>query len=185
MVVVRQRAEPGEDLVEEILRVDLLHDLPVDAVTDLEHPLPVHEPDGLGQRGGNAREEPPVIAAESRLRPHECHRAPCGTPPPDGSHHHVPSCRRMCMTNEPGDVVQIPAAPARNGQQQLSCRLTVFGHGDAAVGRLEERPALPERISQGLARLADRAQVLRQVVEELEGFEFPGWCQHESRSGRC
>ena len=113
VIVVGQRAEPVEDLVEEILRVDLLHDLPVDAVADLEHPLAIHGPHRVGQTGRDARKEPSIVAVERRLLPHERHRAPGGAATPDGSDHQVGSRRRMCVPDEPADVLQDPSWPSR------------------------------------------------------------------------
>ena len=50
MVVAGERAQAVEDLVEEVLRMQLLHDLAVDAVAHLEHPLAVDALNGLGER---------------------------------------------------------------------------------------------------------------------------------------
>ena len=43
VIVVGQRSQPVENLVEEILRIDLHHDLPVDPVPDAQHLLAVDE----------------------------------------------------------------------------------------------------------------------------------------------
>ncbi len=45
VIVVGQRSEAVEDLVEEILRMDQLHDLAIDAVAHVEHPLAIHRLD--------------------------------------------------------------------------------------------------------------------------------------------
>ena len=58
-----QRPEAVEDLVEEILRMDLLHDLPVDPVSHAEHPIAVDAVNGV------------------RTAPWRCARA--GVDPPD------------------------------------------------------------------------------------------------------
>ena len=68
MIVVRQRTQAGQDLVEEILRVDLFHDSPVDPIAHLEHPFAVHELNGFGNGRGDPRQQPPVVVVERRLR---------------------------------------------------------------------------------------------------------------------
>ena len=46
MIVERQRPDAVEDLIEEILRVDLLHDLPVDAIAHAEQSIAIDPVDG-------------------------------------------------------------------------------------------------------------------------------------------
>ena len=46
MIVERQRADAVQDLIEQILGVDLLHDLPVDPVAHAEQPIAVDPVNG-------------------------------------------------------------------------------------------------------------------------------------------
>ena len=105
--------------------------------------------------------------------------------PSDGRHHHAGARWRVGVTNEPADVLEIPTAIAWHGQKYARFRFARISDGDAASGRLKEDPALPERMPQRLPRLADRPQMPRQLVEELEELEFPGCGQHDSAPGSC
>ena len=58
---MRQRAKAIENLIEEVLRVDLLHDLAVDPFPHAQHPLPVHRLDGVGDQSRDPR-QPTSIA---------------------------------------------------------------------------------------------------------------------------
>ena len=69
--------------------MDLLHDLAIDAVADFEHPLPIHDVNGLGHGGRDPREEPPVVAPERRLRPHQAQRGPRRAAPSNRRHHQI------------------------------------------------------------------------------------------------
>ena len=59
------------------------------------------------------------------------------------------------MPDEPADVRKIPVGVARGSEQQAGISLAGIDYRDAAVACLKERPALPERMSQCLARLTD------------------------------
>ena len=81
MVVEGQRPDAVEDLVEEILRVDLLHDLPVDAVAHPQQPVAIDPVHRRRQRLGDARDQPPILAIEGVAGADQRHRAPRATAP--------------------------------------------------------------------------------------------------------
>ena len=58
VVVVGQRSKAVQDLVEEVLRVDQLHDLAIDAVAHVEHPFTIHRLDGIRDRRRDPRQQP-------------------------------------------------------------------------------------------------------------------------------
>ncbi len=141
VIVVGQRTEAVEDLVEEILRMEQLHDPPVDAVADLEHPLAVHRLDGIGHDGRGARHQSSVIMIERRRLAPERHRAPRRAAAADRREHHVAADRRPGMADEAGDVREIPVVVAGQRHDDACVRLAGLGDGDAPAVSLEERPA--------------------------------------------
>jgi hypothetical protein len=178
VIVGRQRADAVEDLVEEILRMDLLHDLAIDPVANFEHPLSIQDVNRLRHGGRDPGEEPPVVASEFRLGPHQAQSRPGGAAPSNRRHHQVAPGRRVRMADEPADVLEIPGRVFRDRQEQPGRRFAGLGQSDAAPVRLEELATVPQGVRQRLARLADRSEVVGKAVEELEELEFPRWGQH-------
>ena len=64
MIVEGERSDAVEDLVEEILRMDLLHDLPVDAIAHAEEPIAVDPVNRGRQDRGDARDQASILPIE-------------------------------------------------------------------------------------------------------------------------
>ena len=64
-----QRPQAIQDLVEEIHRVNLLHDLAVDSLADAQHPFAVNRLDGLGDYRGDAKEFSSITFVVRRSTP--------------------------------------------------------------------------------------------------------------------
>jgi hypothetical protein len=82
MIVERQRSNAVQDLIEEILGMDLLHDLAVDPITHAKEPLAVDAVDCRRQDGGNSRHQPPILAIEILAGGDQGNRAPRALAPP-------------------------------------------------------------------------------------------------------
>ena len=61
VVITCQRTETVQDLVEQILRTKLLHDLAIDAVADLERSLAVESREMTGQERGEAMQDVVIL----------------------------------------------------------------------------------------------------------------------------
>ncbi len=172
VIVVGQRAEPVEDLVEKILRMDQLHDPPVDPVAHLEHPIAVHRLDRVRHDRGDPGQQTAVVVIEGRRRTCVGHRAPGGAAAPDRREHQIAADRRPGMPDELADVFEVPGVAARQRDHQLRVGFALFDDRDAATGCLEEGAAFAEGVRHRLARITGRAQVLTQRVEKLEKLEL-------------
>src|SRR5262245_40492155 len=137
MIVAGQGTQAVQDLVEEIFGMELLHDLPIDPITDAQHTFSIHVLDGLRSDGGNPPEQVTVVSLEGAAGPHERQRRPGASSPPHRSNQQVVFPRRMLVSNEASQEIEVPVAVLRDRKQQLSAGSTVTGDSDASVRCLQ------------------------------------------------
>jgi hypothetical protein len=178
MIVERQRSDAVEDLVEEILGMDLLHDLPIDAVAHAQQPIAVDAVHRLGQDRGDARDQPPIVTIEFAPRRDQRERAPGAAPAPDRANQHVALQRRVGVPDVARQHVPVPVGVLGQREQQIGRRPAGPQRRDAAVRGLEEVARVAERVAQRLVRLAHVFQVRGQAVDELERGQLPLYGQH-------
>src|SRR5881397_1796255 len=119
MVVAGQGAQPVEDLIEEVLRAELLRDLPVDSIAHFQHALPV---DRLDRRGDRSRDPPqgaPRAAVERLFPVQEGQHRPGPPAPPHRGKQEVSRKRGTLVANKPAEQPRVPVHPLRDGEDDL------------------------------------------------------------------
>ena len=180
MIVESQGADAVQDLVEEILRMDLLHDLSVDAISYAKEPVAVDPVQGVRQDVGDTPDEASIVTIERMTRPHERNRAPCAATPSYRSNHHVALNRRIGVPDVASQNVEIPVPPFWKREQQVGRLMPWTERGDTPVGGLKEGVRIAESLTKRFLRLAGVLQVSGQVVDEFERGEFPLDLEHDA-----
>ena len=121
MIVPGERAEAIEDLVEEILRVQLLADLAVDAVAHLEHPVAIHLRDPIRDERRDPQQQALVTAGVRAAVAHQRQRGPPSSASRDWHDGHVGRADRTLHADEPGEQLHVPFARVRQAEDHL-CR---------------------------------------------------------------
>ena len=103
-----QRADTVEDLIEEILRMDLLHHLAIDSITDAKQSIPVDPIDRCRQRARDAGHQPSIFPIEGPPRAFDREGAPCAAPPADRANDEVISDRRIRVADVSREQRPIP-----------------------------------------------------------------------------
>ena len=178
MIVESQGADAVQDLVEEILRMDVLHYLSVDAISYSKEPVAVDPVKGSRQDLGDTPDEVSIVTIERMTRAHERNRAPCATTPSYRSNQHVALNWRMCVADVACQNVEIPVAPLWQREEQVGRLMPWTERRNATVGGLKEVVRIAERMTECFVRLAGVFQVSGQVIDEFERGEFPLDLQH-------
>ena len=145
MIVERQRADAVQDLVEEILGMDLLHDLPVDPIAHAQESIAVDPMNGGSTAASDPRSgvDPPdrTDAATTAIAPHA---------PPRRRTDPISMCalnRRMLVTDVARQHVEVPIGLLRQREEQVGFR-TAGTDGDAAMVRCKK-----SRVSRSACRM--------------------------------
>src|SRR5262249_19747376 len=152
-IVVSQGADAVEDLVEGVLRMDLLADLPVDLVAHAEQPVAIDPMDPLGERSADAPEQTPIVAVVRSARTKERDRAPGSLAPSQRGHQHLALDRRMFVPDVARQHAEVPRGAFREREEDLRLRAPRLEAGDASARRLKELARLAERVPQRFVRL--------------------------------
>src|SRR2546426_638794 len=172
MIVAGQGAQPVEDLIEEVLRPELLRDLPVDPIAHFQHALPV---DRLDRRGAGTRDPPQgaARAAVERLLPVQEGQDRPGPPaPPHWGKQEVSGKRGTLVANKPAEQPRVPVHPLRDRQNDLCGLLAGPQHGDAAMGGLEELLGRAQGADERLAHFPCVFERGREPLQEQEKVQF-------------
>jgi hypothetical protein len=159
MIVEREGTDAVQDLVEEILGMDLLHDLPVDPVTNTQQSIAVDPVNGGRQDCCDASDQPSILVIEDASGRRQGNRAPRAASPPDRSEQHVALYRRVGVTDVPGQDAQVPIRPLRQAEQQVGFDAARSQRRDTSMRRPEQLAGVPERMPQRLVRLTHVFQV--------------------------
>ena len=178
MIVESQRADAVQDLVEEIFRMDLLHQLSVDPISHSKEPVAVDPVKGSRHDLGDAPDEASIVPIEGMTRAHERNGAPCPATPSYRSNQHVALKWRMCVADVARQNVEIPVAALWQREEQVGHLMPWTERGNATVGGLKEVVRIAERMTECFVRLAGVFQVSGQVIDEFERGEFPLDLQH-------
>ena len=178
MIVESQRADAVQDLVEEIFRMDLLHQLSVDPISHSKEPVAVDPVKGSRHDLGDAPDEVSIVPIEGVTRAHKRNGAPCPATPSYRSNQHVALNWRLRVADVRCQNVEIPVAALWQREEQVGHLVPGTERGHAAVGGLKEVVRLAERIAGCLVRLAGVFQVSGQVIDEFERGELPLDLQH-------
>ena len=134
VIVVSERSKAIEDLVEEVLGVDLLHDFPVDPVAHVADAIPVDLLNGVRQRRcGRAPGDVRSSRSKGRRLAHDRNSAPCASTPAHRADHQVRLDRRMLMPDEASQRVEVPGRLSREPQEQVRLRPACLQPGNAAA----------------------------------------------------
>ena len=109
---------------------------------------------------------------------HDGKSAPCAAPPSYRSNQHVPLTWPMCVADEAGQDVEIPARLLWQRKEKIGLLTPRMEHGHAAVSRLKKVARVAEGMTECLLRVADVFQMRGQVIDEFERGEFPLFPQH-------
>src|SRR5436309_10061585 len=172
MVVAGQGAQPVEDLIEEVLRAELLRDLPVDPIAHFQHALPV---DRLDRRGDRSRDPPqgaPRAAVERLFPVQEGQHRPGPPAPPHRGKQEVSRKRGTLVANKPAEQPRVPVHPLRDGEDDLCGLLAGPQHGDAAMGGLEELLGRAQGADERLAHFPCVFELGREPLQEQEKVQF-------------
>ena len=178
MIVESQRADAVQDLVEEIFRMDLLHQLSVDPISHSKEPVAVDPVKGSRHDLGDAPDEVSIVPIEGVTRAHKRNGAPCPATPSYRSNQHVALNWRLCVADVACQNVEIPFAPFWQREEQVGRLIPWTERGNATVGGLKEVVRIAERMTERFVRLASVFQLSGQVVDEFERGEFPLDLQH-------
>ena len=178
VIVVREGPETVQNLIEQVLRMELFHDLAIDPIAHAEHPLPVHVLDRIRDDGDDAHEESAIVPLIGTPRTPKGERRPRAVPPPNRRHDEVFLPGRMLVPNELREDLEVPLAVSGYLEEQAGAGQPVSAHGDAAVGGFQQLEYVAERMAQRLLWILRALQMLGKPVEELEGLEFLFWRQH-------
>src|SRR5262249_17662850 len=138
MIVEGQRSYPVHDLVEEILRMDLLHDLSVDPIAYTEKSNAIDPVNGRRQHRRDARHQASILAIEVAARREQGNGAPGPAAPADGSDQHVALDRRMGVADVSCQHPQVPGGALWQREEEVGLRMACAERGDAAVRGPEE-----------------------------------------------
>ena len=158
--------------------MDLLHHLPVDTVSYVEEPIAVDPMNGGRQQCGDAGDEMPIVSIERMTWTHDGKCRPCAATPSYRSDQHVPLTRPMCVANEAGQDVEIPARLLWQRKEKLGLLMSRTERRDTAVSGLKKVARIAERMTERLLRIADVFQMCREVIDEFERGEFPFHLEH-------
>src|SRR5262245_57359869 len=107
MVVMRERPEAVQDLIEEVLGMEVLHHLPVYPVAHAADAIAVDLMNGIRQRRSRPHQETSILVTERALAHHR-NGAPGTSAPPDGADQQVRLNRRTLVSDEAGQRVEVP-----------------------------------------------------------------------------
>ena len=178
MIVPGERSKAVEDLIKEVLRMELLFDLPVDPIADLEHTLAVHFLNSVGRDVGDARQEALVVSVVWSPRTHEGECRPRSTTAPDRRDRHILGASRSFNADEPRQQIQVPRSRLGQGEQQLRTGVAIPRDRDAPGVGAEEFAGFAQHMTERVLRIRHVLQVARQPVEKPEGRELSFRGQH-------
>ena len=110
MIVERERPEPVEDLIEEILRMDLLHDFSVDPIPYAKQAITVNPMNSRRNCHRDAGDQAAILPVVRAARSDERHRAPGASAPAHRPDQHVALDRGIGVTDVAREHTEVPVA---------------------------------------------------------------------------
>ena len=172
MVVLRQRAQPVENLVEQGLGAALLEDLAIDASLDVAESLSVDVLEVLVDRRGDHGGGAPGMPLELDAVEADAENTPPAFVPPEAGQQEVTGHLDILTADESGEPRKVPGAPLGNREQRLRDPAARREDSHTTFCRFEELEAFAQPVAKRPRRVPPLLPPAVEVPQEAQQTEF-------------
>ena len=114
-----------------------------------------------------------IVSVEQMPWTHDGKCRPCAATPSYRADQHVPLNRPICVADEAGQDIEIPAGLLWQREEKVGLLTPRVERGHTAMSGVKEVARVAEGMTDCLLRVANVSQVCGQVIDEFERGEFP------------